>query len=482
MDFNAPVIIFRGLEFGDEGKGTMVDYVASESEDPEVVRDGGGYQAAHYVVHSDGRWYCASQTGAGMFNSGVRAFLSKEMFIEPANLLWDHMNLQKIGIDDCMARLSIDSRCPIATPVHQMIGRMLEVSRGKNRHGSTGMGIGQAVRDKKIKGAAVLNLGDTLDEVILEEKIKALFSEKFGQAEMLVENNPGNIELAEIYRRYQTTLSPRLLVNKYRSFISAYSSLIVNGDEYFAELLESQKTIVFEGAQGALLDPGSGLTPYVTKTPTTFAPAEELLAGRVKRSDMKKIGIMRAYGHRHGAGPLVTEDENLAKMLPEMHNVYNPWQGAFRVGWFDLPAIRHGIAINREIDSIALTNLDRLSEFEKVKVCISYLYDGSECQELDDSFEWEYRNDDILITGFKKQIGSESRNGLADILFRCKPWEFKEFPGWQTGISNIKRSEDLPREARAYINFLASSEGADVPISVISVGPTNENKILYDPC
>ncbi len=482
MDVNAPVIILRGLEFGDEGKGTMVDYAASRSEDPEVVRDGGGYQAAHYVVHGDGRWYCASQTGAGMFNSGVRAFLSKKVFIEPANLLWDHMNLQEIGIDDCMKRLSIDSRCPIATQLHQMIGRMLEVSRGKSRYGSTGMGIGQAVNDKKIKGAAMLNLGDITDEAILEEKIKALFSEKFGQAEMLVRNNPENTELAEMYRNYRRALSPKLVVNKYQSFASAYPSLIVDGEEYFTQLLESQKTIVFEGAQGALLDPESGFDPFMTKTRTTFASAEELLAGRVRRSDMEKVGVMRAYSHRHGAGPLVTEDENLTQALPETHNVYNPWQGAFRVGWFDLPAIRYGIAVNKELDSVALTNLDRLSGFKKVKVCISYRYEGSECQELDNSFQWEYHGDEIRITGFRRQIESENRGGLAEILFKCKPSEFKEFPGWQNGISNVKRSEDLPREARAYIDFLQSSEGVDAPISVISVGPTSRNKIIYNPC
>jgi adenylosuccinate synthase len=299
---------------------------------------------------------------------------------------------------------------------------------------------------------------------------------------MLVRNNPENIELAEMYRHYQRTLSPKLLLNKYRSFASAYPSSIVDGEEYFARLLESQKTIVCEGAQGALLDLESGFAPYVTKTRTTFASAEELLAGRVRRSDMEKIGIMRAYGHRHGAGPLVTEDEDLTRALPEVHNVFNLWQREFRVGWFDLPAIRYGVAINGEMDSIALTNLDRLSGFKKVKVCISYLYSGSLSQELDDLFEWEYCNDEIRITGFKKQTGSEGRNGLADILFKCKPWDFKEFPGWQNGISNIKRLEDLPREARAYVDFLQSSEGVDVPISVISVGPTSKNKILYNSC
>lgn len=480
MDVDARAVIIRGLGFGDEGKGTMVDYVTAESENAEVVRDGGGYQAAHFVVSKDGRWYCAGQTGAGMFNPGVRAFVSKNVFIEPANILLDHMALQKIGIDDCMKRLSVDSRCAIATPLHQMIGRMLEVSRGKNRHGSTGMGIGQAVNDRKVKGDEMVVLGDLNNEAILEQKITALFSEKFGQAEALIRNNPDNDELIKLYQYFQRILSLDKLMNSYRSFAFSYPSSIVDGEEYFAELLESQKTIVFEGAQGALLDFDLGFKPYVTKTRTTFQTAEDLIASRVPRSKIERVGVIRAYSTRHGAGPFVTENKVLSWMIPEMHNSTNLWQGKFRVGWFDLLAARYGILLNKGADSVALTNLDRLSVFNKIRVCVSYEYFGDNENELSEYFEWEHAGRKIRVTGFKKPKQATNER-ISKILFECKPLDYEIFSGWKTSIENAKNASDLPKEAINYINFLQSEEGLGEQISIVSVGPTSENKIKYNP-
>lgn len=475
--------ITRGLGYGDEGKGSLVDFLTKNNEENEdieneVIKEGGP-QAAHHIVSRQGKLHRSEQIGSGVFNPGVRTFGSRNMLINPANLIMENLMLYKAGVYDGMKRLSIDSRCAIVTPLHQMIGRLLELSRRKNCHGSTGMGVGQAVLDQREKGTKVLCLGDITDETVLKEKIAELFREKFEQADMLVRNNPNNRKLTNLYRYYRESLSAKLLFNSYHGFWLAYPSCIENeGEEYLNDLLsDSERSLVFEGSQGALLDPEFGFRPYVTKTRTTFKTALELLAGRVQRSHIKKIGVVRAYSTRHGAGPFVTEDKELTRMLPDRHNKTNVWQGKFKIGWFDIVAARYGILVNEGIDSIALTNLDRLSQLNNIRVCTSYEYCGDDEGALDNFFEWEHSGSKIRIIGFKKPVLSQ-HDQISNILFDCKPMGFKKFSGWKKNIGNVKTFEDLPLEAVKYLNFLQSKEGLDELISIVSVGPTSDDKIL----
>lgn len=477
------IYITRGLAYGDEGKGSLVDFLTKNKEgyediEIEVIKEGGP-QAAHHIVGRQGKLHRSEQIGSGVFNPGVRTFGSRNMLISPANVIMENLMLQKAGVFDGMKRLSIDSRCAIVTPLHQMIGRLLEISRRKNRHGSTGMGVWQTVLDQKEKGDNVLSLGDLTDDTVLEEKIADLFREKFEQAEILVKSNPDNKELANLYRYYSESLSAKLLFNSCRGFGLAYPYCIENdGEEYLRELIsDSGKNLVFEGSQGALLDPELGFSPYVTATRTTFKTAVELLAGRVPRSHIKKIGVIRAYSTRHGTGPFVPENKELTRILPDMHNKTNPWQGKFRIGWFDLVVARYGILVNEDIDSIALTNLDRLSQLNNIRVCTSYEYCGDDEESLDSFFEWENSRDRIRITGFKKPKLS-GQEQVSKILFDCKPLNFIKFSGWKTSIEKVKTFEDLPLEAVKYVNFLQSNEGFDEPVSILSLGPTSDNKIL----
>lgn len=475
--------IVRGLGRGDEGKGSVVDaiinaIVAKNCDElvPEVIKEGGP-QAAHWIVRRDCKVHRCEQIGSGIFTPKVRTFASKNMFISPSKLIAENLKLYEIGIYDGMKRLVVDSRCVIVTPLHAMIGRMLEVSRGDNRHGSTGLGVGQAVSDRNVNGDKVLTMGDMVNESLLREKINEMFLEKFRQAEKLVENNAENKELFELYQFYRNSLSPELLFDDLFSIANSYSFCIINdGEKYFQELLESGRNLIFEGSQGALLDPKYGFVPYVTKTRTTFKTAEDLLDSRVPRSEVEKVGVLRAYSTFHGAGPFVTEDDWLGRQIPEYHNGVNEWQGKFRIGWFDLLSARYGIMINRGVDSIALTNLDRLSEIKEIPICISYEYLGENEELLSDLFEYD-SGDRIRITGFKdpdKPVNEQ----LAEILFNCKPMEFLKFQGWKEDISRTKKFEDLPVEAREYVNFLQSKEGLNVPISIVSVGPTSKQKIF----
>ena len=470
--------IVRGLGRGDEGKGSIIDAIVAKNCDvvPEVVKEGGP-QAAHWIVRKDCKVHRCEQIGSGIFTPEIRTFASKNMFISPSRLIAENLKLYEIGIYDGMKRLAIDPRCVIVTPLHAMIGRMLEVSRGKNRHGSTGLGVGQAVSDRNIDGDRVLTMGDTVNESLLREKINEIFLEKLSLAEKLVEDNAGNKELFELYQFYRNSLSPELLFNSLFSISDSYPFCIIDdGEKYFQELLESGRSLIFEGSQGALLDPKYGFVPYVTKTRTVFKTAEDLLDGRALRSEVEKVGVLRAYSTFHGAGPFVTEDDWLSRQIPDRHNGTNEWQGKFRIGWLDLLSARYGIMINRDIDSIALTNLDRLSGIKEIPICISYEYLGKDEELLSDFFEYDFE-DRICITGFKSP-DSPVNEQLAEILFDCKPMEFLKFKGWKEDISRTKKFEDLPVEAREYVNFLQSEEGLNVPISIVSVGPTSEQKIF----
>lgn len=475
--------IVKGLGYGDEGKGSIIDFLTSGNEEYEVIKEGGP-NAAHHIISKDGRYHRSEQMGSGVLNKEVRTFCSKNMLIEPLNLITENQMLEKYAkLYDGMERISIDSRCPIVTPLHAMIGRLIEISREHNRYGSTGMGVGQTVRDKKEKGDAVLSIGDILDESILEKKVTELFYEKFKQANQIFCDNPKNIILFDSLLMYQSKLSIKKIVELYTKFKQMYSSCIeLDGDTYFDELLHSDKTLVFEGSQGILLDPEYGFKPYVTKTPVTFNSTMELIAHRC--TYIEKIGVLRAYSTRHGPGPFVTEDKKLTKNIPDMFNTHNEWQGYFRIGWLDLVATRYALSVDRDYqaNSIALTNLDKLSGLNHIKVCVGYEYTGEDEFTLDKFFEWEnigiHRNS-IKITGFKHPKSTWDEQ-LSNILFDCKPL-YLIFEGWKKSIEKIKTFEDLPIEAKEYVNYIQSAEnGLDIPISIISVGPTSENKIVLD--
>lgn len=472
--------IVRGLGYGDEGKGSIVDFLTKYGEF-EIVKEGGP-NAAHHIISKDGKFHRSEQMGSGIFNKGVRTFCSKNMLIKPSNIIMENLRLYNIGIYDGIKRLSIDSRCTIVTPFHMMVGRLLEISRGKSRYGSTGMGVGQAVSDQKDN--KILSLSDIADESILKQKVEDLFNEKFEHAECLVKNNPDNKELAEEYNYYSSVLSINTIFNSCYGFAQAYPQCInYNGEEYFNELLHSKKNLVFEGSQGILLDPEFGFKPYVTKISTTFSSTMELIAHR--SCCIERIGVMRAYSTRHGPGPFVTEDKELTQIIPDTYNTTNAWQGEFRIGWVDLVATRYAISIDkdidRKVDSIALTNLDRLSGLNHIKVCTGYEYIGDDEATVDKFFEWEnssIHKKTIKIIGFKQPKSTLSER-VTDILFDCKPL-YLIFEGWKKSIEQVKSFKGLPVEAKKYVNFLQSEDGLDTPISIISVGPTSKDKILSE--
>ena len=376
-DSNAFIVI--GLGYGDEGKGSVVDYLARQHKVDLIVRFNGGPQAAHHVVSPEGVTHCFSQFGSGTLVSGVETFLSRFMLVDPLAITVENDVLCGKGVTDALKRLTIDKNCPVVTPFHRIINRMLETSRGEARHGSCGKGVGQAVSDLKRLGERALFVGDLFDRAKTKQKLDFLWRIKTDLAEQIVKEHPDNERSLGYLEEIKRTDYVDILAEAYDNFIREGGVRIVD-ESRLAGLLARDGNVVFEGAQGVLLDPDKGLKPYVTKTNTTFQNAEKLMAGSSKK--IIRIGVLRAYMIRHGAGPFVTEDKWLAQIIPDCHNGENEWQGKFRIGWFDLVATRRAIEIAGYVDGLAMTNIDRLYNLDRTPVCTAYRTSAETCEPI----------------------------------------------------------------------------------------------------
>lgn len=474
------MFIVLGLGFGDEGKGTIIDYLTREHEIPLVIKTGGPQQA-HNVVEPNGRWHCFSQFGSGTFFPGTKTFLSKGMMVEPGNLLRESYTLREKGEQGALARIIIDSNATIITPFERMVSQMREISRGENRFGSCGMGVGETASDREKKIAIAFR--DVSSKQRLIKKLKVLRAMKIAEAEEILKQCPSE-EMISTYQNFLYLAEIDRNFHSYRNFVKSTGILISANGRYLRDVLAKKTSVIIEGTQGALLDKTYGFFPYITKTKTTFRLAEELLEMDIEsrflqqRYVVEKVGVIKAFATRHGAGPFVTEDIDLANYFNDPYNVENKWQGKLRFGWFDILATRYAILMNKGIDCLALTNLDQLSGLETIKLCTSYQYEGDPSI-LDPYFVWESMdNQKAKITAFKKSDTTLPRNNeIAQILFHCKPLEFKELAGWKEDISEMKEVRELPRQAQEYISFLQSDRGLSTPIKIISVNPTWNGKI-----
>lgn len=366
-DNNAFIVV--GLNYGDEGKGSVVDYLVRRYKANLVVRFNGGPQAAHHVVSPEGITHCFSQFGSGTLVPEAETFLSRFMLVDPLAIRVENDVLSAKGVIDASKRLMIDQGCQVVTPFHRIINRMLETSRGEARHGSCGQGVGEAVSDLNRFGERVLFARDLLDKVKTMQKLDFLWRIKTDLAEQIVKEHPDNEKLFSYLKEIKQIDYVDRLADAYDDFVRKSGVRIV-GEDCLTDLLARNGNVVFEGAQGVLLDPDKGFAPYVTKTNTTLKNAEKLIVGSSK--NVIGIGVLRGYMTRHGAGPFITEDEWLTKTIPDCHNHENEWQGKFRVGWFDLVATRYALKIAGDIDYLAMTNLDRLCGFDRIPVCGSY--------------------------------------------------------------------------------------------------------------
>jgi adenylosuccinate synthase len=364
-------ILVADLAYGDCGKGTIVDYLVRSRGAGAVVRFNGGPQAGHNVVTPDGRHHTFSHFGSGTFVPGVRTVLSRFMFIEPYSLLNEAEHLQQISVAGAMDRLWIDARCPVITPCHEAANRITELTRGDAAHGTCGRGVGDAARDQIEQPDLMLTAGELDDRAVVRRKLQQLCDAKARSLEGVIRSNSNSDRARSLVAVFlegswiETAVEVYATVARHVHLID--DAITACGDE---------RVVVFEGAQGVLLDEWFGFHPHTTWSTTTFANADALLDDMGFAGARKHVGVLRTYFTRHGVGPFVTENAAMRALLPEAHNVDQGWQGAFRVGAFDAVAARYAVNVVGGVDAIALTHVDRALA-SPLPMCVAYHVDGT---------------------------------------------------------------------------------------------------------
>jgi len=348
------------LGYGDSGKGTVVDWLCAGGEVDAVVRFNGGAQAAHNVVTPDGRHHVFAQFGSGTFTAGVRTHLSRFALVDPLALVAEADHLAAVGVPDALDRVTVDRRAMLTTPYHAAANRARETARGARRHGSCGMGIGETVAYALAHGEDAPRAGDCDDPATLAGKLRRLGDRLAAELGPLPAPSVG------------------ACVEAFGAF--ACRVALVDGG-HLRRLLRAGR-VVFEGAQGVLLDEWHGFHPFTTWSTTTFANVDALLNEAGMPGEVIRLGVLRTYATRHGPGPFVTEDPSLTAALPDRHNGWGRWQGGFRVGHLDLVAARYAVEVCGGVDWLALTHLDVAEVRDDLRVCRAYELDGDRVERL----------------------------------------------------------------------------------------------------
>jgi adenylosuccinate synthase len=373
-------ILLADLGFGDAGKGSIVDYLTRTTGAHTVVRYNGGAQAAHNVITPDDRHHTFAQFGSGTFVRGTRTHLSRFMMIHPLAMLAEERHLRSLGISDAFQRLSIDREALVTTPFQQSANRIKEIARGAGRHGSCGMGVGETMSDWLTYGAEVIFAGDLKDLRLLRKKLNFLRDAKIAELEELLKTlSNGKQARDELHVFYDPDI-----VDTTADVYKHLSGLIsIVEPAHLDKILQGPGTTIFEGAQGVLLDEWYGFYPYNSWSTLTFKNADTLLQENDFDGEAFKLGLVRAYATRHGAGPFVTEDDDLTAHVQDAHNQNNDWQREFRVGYLDLVALRYALGVIGKIDGLVITNLDRMDEIVPWRTCDLYQYMGEKVETAD---------------------------------------------------------------------------------------------------
>lgn len=386
----ARVTLTCGLGFGDEGKGTFVDWLSREPGTGPlgrsggarplarsggarplvrsggarlVVRYNGGAQAAHNVV-SGGRHHTFAQWGSGTF-AGVPTLLSRHVLVNPIFALAEAKKLEIAGITKPFSLLFVERDAVITTPFHVAMNRLREMARTQ-RHGSCGMGIGETMKDVVTGAGDVLRVRDLHDTGRTRTLLDAVRVRKLEEARALA--LPDNEGVARELSLLSDAVSVELAVERYLAFVRAAN---IVGAERLARELAAPGHVVFEGAQGILLDQDRGFHPFTTWTDITWTNADDLLAGF--HGKVTRLGVLRAYTTRHGAGPMVTDDPSWRALSAHDHNQWGEWQGSFRSGPLDLVATRYALRVLSRVDGLCISNLDRLALLgDSIPVCDAY--------------------------------------------------------------------------------------------------------------
>jgi adenylosuccinate synthase len=417
-----------GTQWGDEGKGKVVDLLTARAD--LVVRYQGGSNAGHTLVVG-GKRYIFHIVPSGILYPGKKCLVGNGLVVDLEVLLQEMDDLAEAGIRVTPKRLSLSEKAHIIMPYHKAIDTAREASRGKDKIGTTGRGIGPCYEDKVARiGVRVVDLTepDTLEEKVLANlKEKNFYLTKFLGAEPL--------EAGPILTHY-LEMADRLL-----PYIKDVSGEL-------AEAVQAGRNILFEGAQGTHLDVDHGTYPFVTSS-NPVAGGACAGTGIGPKYLHHVLGIVKAYTTRVGAGPFITElTDETGDRIQKCGAEFGATTGRRRrCGWLDLVVVRDSVRLNG-LDSLAITKLDVLTGLETLKICVAYDMDGERITHRPVSL--------------KK-------------LSRCIPI-YRDMPGWAEDIGGARSMDELPARTRAYLN--AIEETTEVPLSVVSVGPGREETIL----
>jgi adenylosuccinate synthase len=343
------------LGYGDGGKGATTDYLVRGSTEPSVViRYNGGAQCGHTVVTEEGQRHIFQQFGSGTL-AGAPTFLSRFVLVNPIELFEEANKLAALGIDHPLKHIWVSENATLTTPFHIAANRIREWVRGDKRHGSRGMGIGETMSDRITHPELSIQAKDCrpgddnlIHKLVGIQEIKAASFTSYS-------DRPGFDEIEPEYRILNDLDIVRAVAEDFRRFGQVVKLV---PDDFIETLIRLFPNLVFEGAQGVLLDQDFGFPPYVTWSDTTCRNADLLLAEADYQGENCRYGVLRAYSVRHGAGPFVAGRHPLD--IEDTTNVANPWQGSLRTGPFDLVMAKYALKLIGGVDALHLSCLDQL--------------------------------------------------------------------------------------------------------------------------
>ncbi len=409
--------ILVGAQWGDEGKGKIIDVLTEEAD--IVVRSQGGNNAGHTVEIGKDK-FVLHLIPSGILRAGKKCVIANGVVVDPIALVGEIEGLEKRGIKT-KGRLLVSETAHLVLPYHRQLDEARELRKGRNKIGTTKRGIGPAYGDKAARTG--LRLIDLMQPKVFSAKLKT----------RMEENN------AILKSLGGKTLSFKEVEKSYLAAAKKLRPYVTNTVIWLHRELEAQKTLLFEGAQGTFLDIDFGTYPFVTSSNTTAGGSCTGSGIPPHRMD-RVVGVMKAYTTRVGEGPLPSECAEVSDMLHGMGREFGATTGrARRCGWFDAVATRYARMVNG-IDELAITNLDGLDTLKEIKVCVAYTCRGKQLQ--------------------------FPPNDVADLAL-CKP-VYRKFAGWQQSTSDVRHFKKLPVAAQKYLNALADLTGAR--LRIVSVG------------
>ncbi len=423
-----PATSVIGLQWGDEAKGKIVDLLTEQHE--IVIRYQGGNNAGH-TVKFDGKTFKLSLLPTGILQDHVKSVIAPGVVIDPRAFLKE-LDALIAGGEDCAGRMMISDRAHVICPWHLLEETAFEASRGGSAIGTTMRGIGTCYREKAGRFHAI-RVGDLVQEYAFAEKVREIVPIK---QKILNALNPDGAQM-----------DADQIIDEYSACADRLRPMVADTTAYLLDALESGKKLLFEGAQGSLLDVDHGTFPYVTSSNSSGCGIHSG-SGVPAREIGNMIGVAKAYTTRVGGGPFPTElDNEIGQKIREAGNEYGTVTGRpRRCGWLDTVATRYSARISG-VDSVVIALLDVLSGFEELHICEAYDINGKITRDMPS------RCEDLEI---------------------AKP-VLRRIDGWSEDITNVRRFEDLPTAAQAYVKATAELIGR--PVSIVSVGPDREQTI-----